>query len=302
LQPFNEILYVNGLKADLHAELKKGYDVLHLEQLWTGWLGFDIPRTLLNIHHFEIIDWENKKLNGLNEKKTFFQMKRATYKIIKNTKNMRMFTHRLLEKAKSINPEANYWVVPFALDLSLYPMQPLVKEPVVGLFGSMHWEPSRSAAERLLTRIWPMIKKQAPHAKLLIAGWNAKKYLSKYMPLPDVTLEENLPHPTDFFSRVAVMVYAPSRSSGMKIKVMESMAYGVPVVTTWEGVEGIEYQNSVQCYVEETDEDIAVRASALLLSAEKRELMRDAARNLLGKKYSIMPTLEKMIEIYTKII
>ena len=51
---------------------------------------------------------------------------------------------------------------------------------------------------------------------------------------------ENLAHPADFFSRVAVMAYAPARGTGMKVKVLESMAYGVPVVTTAEGAEGLD--------------------------------------------------------------
>jgi glycosyltransferase involved in cell wall biosynthesis len=301
LRPFSETLYVDGLGDALQTNLRKGYDVLHLEQLWTGWLGFDVPKALLNIHHFEIIDCEDRTHKTFKEKKALLQMKRATYKIIKNTKNMRMFTHRLLERARSINPDANYWVIPFALDMCFYPLQPMIKEPVIGLFGSMHWEPSRSAAERLLTCIWPLIKKKVPEAKLLIAGWNAKKYLSKYMPTPDVTLEENLPHPIDFFSRVAVMVYAPLRGSGMKIKVMESMAYGVPVVTTWEGVEGIEYQNGVQCYVTEEDEKIAIFVGKLLDDLESRLFMRENARKLMEERYSSHPVVESILKVYEQI-
>ena len=48
----------------------------------------------------------------------------------------------------------------------------------------------------------------------------------------------------------------------MKVKVMESMAYGVPVVTTWEGVEGIDYENGRECWVADTDEDLAGKSAA----------------------------------------
>lgn len=301
LRPFGELSYVDGLYDSLQVELKKGYDVLHLEELWTGWLGLGIPRSLLNITHFEIIDWEDKKFNSIGERKKFLQMERATYKIIKKTKSMRVFSTRVLERAKTINPNANYWVLPFALDLSNYPLQPMISEPVVGLLGSMHWEPSRSAAERLLTRIWPLIKKAVPQAKLLVAGWNARKYLGKFMPMPDVTLEENLPHPKEFFSMVSVMVYAPSRGSGPKVKVMESMAYGVPVVTTWEGVEGIDYENGVHCFVAEEDEAIADKVVKLLNDPESRKIMRENARGLLEEKYSAYPVMEKMMRVYEEI-
>ena len=93
-------------------------------------------------------------------------------------------------------------------------------------------------------------------------------------------------HPVDFFSKVGVMAYAPSRGSGMKIKVLESMAYGVPVVTTWEGAEGIEYENGVHCWVEEEDEAIAARVCEMLRDVGARKQMSEAARNLVEEKYS----------------
>lgn len=300
-RPYSELLHDQDLMASLRRAQARGYDVLHLEQLFTGWIGADNPRSLLNIHHFEVIDWEGRRLETLLERKNVWQMSRATTKIVRRSRNIRVFTPRLEERARSINPDASYWLLPFALDLSQYPLQPLVDEPVVGLIGSMHWIPSRSAGERLLTRIWPLVKRDIPSARLLICGWNAAKYLGKYLPLADVELSENLSHPSEFFSRVAVMAYAPSRGSGMKIKVMEAMAYGVPVVTTWEGVEGMNYENGIQCWVEEDDDSIARRLIALLEDWGARRRMREAARCLLEQRYSATPVVNKMIEIYSEI-
>ncbi len=300
-QPFSELLHDREFTSDLRTAVAGGYDVLHLEQLFTGWVGLDVPRTLLNIHHFEIIDWEDRQLMTLNQRKDLIQMRRATTQIIRRTRNMRMFSPRLLDKAQTINPGARYWVLPFALDMSFYPMGPIVEAPVLGLIGSMHWIPSRSAGERLLTSIWPLVKRQVPTAKLLVAGWDASKYLGKYLPLPDVEIRENLAHPSDFFSRVGVLGYAPSRGSGMKIKVLESMAYGVPVVTTWEGVEGLEYENGVHCWVEEEDEALAERISFLLMNFQAWKCMREAARGLLEEHYSATPVVNRMLEVYSAV-
>ncbi len=300
-RPFSELLRDDDFMEDLTRNLEQDYDVLHLEHLFTGWVGLENPKALLNIHHFEVIDWEGRKLNGFGERKTLWQMHRATTHILQRARNMRLFTSRLLEKARYVNPSARCWVLPFALDVSLYPVQPMAEEPVVGLIGSMHWIPSRSAGERLLSRVWPLVKRCCPEAKLFIAGWNARKYLGSYLPLPDVTLTENLAHPVEFFSKVAVMPYAPSRGSGMKIKVLEAMAYGVPVVTTWEGVEGIEYENGIQCWVEEEDEAIAERVCLLLQDPTARRRMRGAARSLVEEKYSPVPVVNEMVDIYSNI-
>ncbi len=302
VRPRSEMLQDSALTGLLQGELAKGYDVLHLEQMSTGWLGLGVPRALLNVHFFDVIDWAAKENMGFGEYKALWQARRATRYLLQGIPNTRLLTPRLKEMAESINPQGRYWVVPLALDTALYNMQPPAQEPVVGLIGSMHWEPSRSAAERLITRIWPLVKKGFPQAKLFIAGWNAAQYLQKYSSRQDLTLAENLAHPSDFFSQAAVMVYAPSRGSGMKVKVMEAMAYGVPVVTTWEGVEGIDYQNGRECWVGETDDELAGKVCRLLENPAERQQMREVARALIEERYSPRPVLDKMIAVYEQVI
>ena len=88
----------------------------------------------------------------------------------------------------------------------------------------------------------------------------------------------------------------------MKVKVMESMAYGVPVVTTWEGVEGIDYQNGRECWVAETDEELADKVCRLLEGSVERQQMRQAARTLIEQQYSPRPVVDKMISVYQQLI
>ena len=302
VRPRSELLQDSALTGLLQRELAKGYDVLHLEQMSTGWLGLGVPRALLNVHFFDVIDWSEKENMVFRERKALWQARRATRHLLNGIPNTRLLTPRLKVMAESINPKGHYWVVPFALDTALYNMQPPAEQPVVGLIGSMHWEPSRSAAERLITRIWPLVKQGFPQAKLYIAGWNANKYLQKYSSRQDLTLAENLANPSDFFAKAAVMVYAPSRGSGMKVKVMEAMAYGVPVVTTWEGVEGIDHKNGRECWVGETDEELAGKVCRLLENSAERQQMRDAARHLIEEHYSPRPVVDKMISVYQQMI
>ena len=302
VRPRSEMIQDTALTALLQRELAQGYDVLHLEQMSTGWLGVGIPRALLNVHYLDVIDWAERDDMTMRDRKALWQAQRATRELLLAIPNVRLLTPRLKEGVEAIHPQGRYWVVPFAVDPTLYDMPAMTNEPVAGMIGSMHWEPSRSAAQRLITRIWPCVKQRVSAAKLYIAGWNAAKYLSQYASQPDLTLAENLAHPSEFFARAAVMVYAPSRGSGMKVKVMESMAYGVPVVTTWEGVEGIDYENGRQCWVAESDDELADRVCRLLENTAEREQMRDAARALIEQRYSPRPVVDRMIAVYHEIL
>jgi glycosyltransferase involved in cell wall biosynthesis len=299
-RPFSETLHADGLAAALERQAAAGWDVLHLDQLWSGWVGLERRRVLLNVYQLEVIDWEARRGLRLAERKALLQMRRATRRIVRGSRHIRVASRRLLERARAINPTAEYSCVPFALDVSLYPLQPLVREPVVGLLGSMHWLPSRSAAERLITRIWPRVKRQLPRARLLVGGWNARRYLDRYAS-PDIRLVENLAHPSEFFSQVAVLAYAPVRGSGVKVKVLEAMAYGVPVVTTREGIEGLDCEDGVHCWVREDDEALAERIVETLGDETRRARMREAGRALVEARHSSRPVLEQMLGVYDRV-
>jgi polysaccharide biosynthesis protein PslH len=300
-RPFSELVQADGIRRAVDDRLGRGYDVLHAEQLWSGWLIAGVPRSLLNVHHLEVIDREHDRPRSWRERKTLWQMRRATAAILRRMHNVRFFSTRLSARARAYGPSAHHWVLPFALDAAHYPPVPLVTDPIVGLIGSMHWPPSRSAAERLITRVWPRVRAHIPRARLIVAGWGADRHLASHAGAPGLELLANIQHPREFFSQIAVMAYPPGRGSGMKIKVMEAMAFGVPVVTTAEGVEGLSVEPGVHAHVAEDDDLLADRMVDLLRDRSAALRMRDAARALIVDRYNPRVVVDGMINIYREV-
>jgi glycosyltransferase involved in cell wall biosynthesis len=206
---------------------------------------------------------------------------------------------------QAVNPRAEVTTVPVGLDSSLYryiPDDRRAEEPVVTLIGSMGWYPGRSAAVRLLTRLWPEIKRRVPEARLQVVGWSARSMLADYLNRPDVTIEENVADVQPYFDRTGVFLYAPSRGSGMKIKILEAMAFGVPVVTTSEGVEGLPAEDGVHAGVCEDDEGLIDRTVALLGDRERQNRQRRAARDLLETHCAPAATLDAIESIYQSML
>jgi polysaccharide biosynthesis protein PslH len=297
-EPFSEIRQADGVLQLVDERLSRGYDVFHLEQLWTGWLALGVPRSVINIHHFEVIDIEAQPAPSLAERKARWQMRRATAAILAQANHLRLFTPRLSDRARTYNRSARHWVVPFALDPAHYEQVRLSSEPVVGLIGSMQWAPSRGAAERLITRIWPRVQSAMPSARLLIAGWQADRHLARYAGLPGVELRANISHPREFFAEAGVLVYAPQRGSGMKIKVMEAMAFGVPVVTTTEGIEGLQAESGRHAHVAADDETLAEMAVGVLRDRAAAVRMAREARALIVERYSPAVVVDRVIDMY----
>src|SRR5262249_22263471 len=143
-------------------------------------------------------------------------------------------------------------------------------------------------------------KKRVPEAQVQIVGWNARTALAEFLGLPDVTVEENVPDIEPYFRRTGVLLYAPGRGSGMKIKVLEALAYGVPVVTTSGGVEGIPAEDGAHAGVAEDDAGLIERAVRLLRDPAAQNRQRAAGRALLEAHCGPGPTLDALEAVYER--
>jgi hypothetical protein len=120
--------------------------------------------------------------------------------------------------------------------------------------------------------------------------------------MPDVTVEENVPDTRPYFERTGVMLYAPGRGSGMKIKILESLGFGVPVVTTSEGVEGLPAADGVHAGVCEDDAGLIERTVKLLGDPAAQNRQRAAGRALLETHCGPKPTVDAIERIYAAML
>lgn len=288
------------LHRDLGRELARGYDVLHLEQLSAGWLGWDHPaRALVNVHHLLGIDLAEV---GRSLEKTM--LLRGEDRLLRRFRHFRTLSPRLTDAVRRSRPWARVETVPLGFDVLSYPFVPdgnRPLNPVVTLIASMGWYPGRSAAERLLTRLWPTIRRRLPSARLRIVGWGAEAALERFAGEPGVEILGDVPDIRPFFEDAGVLLYAPARGSGMKVKVLESFAFGLPVVTTGEGVEGLPAVDGVHAGVCEDDAGLVDRTVELLESRELQDRQRRAARTLVEEHCAPERAVDAIEALYHRV-
>jgi glycosyltransferase involved in cell wall biosynthesis len=302
-RPFSYMIHPE-LRRDLRAELDRGFDILHLEGIWSGWLGesCDPSKVVLNFHSLYDIDQAGQPDIGWRQRIDRALRRRAEHHLLKNAGTLLTLTPRLKEGVGLIAPRTPVHVVPLGLDVEQYPFIPgegRPKQPIITLIGSMNWYPSRSAAVRLMTRLLPAIRAELPGVRVYIVGWYARTALASFLETPGVEILENVPDTRPFFENSSLLLYAPERGSGMKVKVLEAFAYGVPVVTTSEGVEGIPAQDGVHAGISDDDTGLAERAVDLLKDPSRQESHRLAARALVTEHcypHAVLDGVERCYE------
>jgi len=300
-------LFRDEVRRELAAILRDGYDVLHLETLWSGWAALDVDpaKVLVNLHYLYAIDDANGSFVDIRTGLQRALRKRAERNLLRRFGTIAAITPRLESAARKIvRGEVPVYWFPFAIDSTLYRFVPVDERPthpVVSAIGSMNWRPSHSAAVRLVTRLWPGIKQQVPEAKLRIVGWRARSMLREYVDLPDVEIIEDVPDIRPYFNS-SVLVHTADHASGIKVKIVEAMAFGVPVVTNTEGIEGLPAHDGEHLIVSDEDRTNIERTVALLRNVPEQERLRIAARRLIDTQCSPARALDAVEHCYRDMI
>jgi glycosyltransferase involved in cell wall biosynthesis len=286
------------------TEVERECDVVHLEVTWTGWLGRSLDRSKAVLSVLSLYEIDNPRELPMTLPQRFQRtlQRRAEREVIRGYPTLLTLTPRLAQRLQQISPRSVVHVVPLGLDAKLYPFVSKDRrpsKPLVSVIGSMDWYPSYSAAVRLLTRLWPQIKKAHPSAQLRIVGWKARSALRRFPAATDVEILEDVKDIRPHFEETSVLLYAPAVGSGMKVKILEAFAYGSPVVTTPDGVEGLPAVDGIHAGVATADEALIARTVALLGDRERQERQRQAARALVETYCSpskVLPIVEQCYE------
>jgi glycosyltransferase involved in cell wall biosynthesis len=288
---------------DVKASMAEGFDVIHLEQVWSAWL---LPKyeakSFLSVHYLASIDAENYRPKEWRYRLIFWLQKRTERALLKKIHVIKTCSNRLKEKIQTWYPEKKISSIPWGIDTNLYEYvanEDRRNSKTIVLIASINWLPGKLAALRLLNNLWPEIKQKNPDAKLQIVGWSARQQLKDYLHLPDVEILENVESTKPYFNQASLLLYAPERGSGMKIKILEAMLMGTPVVTNAEGIEGLpENIQDEFALVGETDTQLINHTHALLNDVNLQNKIRKAARNVIVDWCSPEKTVQQIIEQY----
>ncbi|BDC50572.1 biofilm formation protein PslH [Bryobacterales bacterium F-183] len=298
-------MFSSEFQQHLDQELGKGFDVLHLEQLWSGWTGLDhCAKASLHVHYNLFRDLGGEKANSWREWVLRKRLAQSERFLLRRYSTISCLSEPLRDHIQKISPQADVHVVPLGIDSALYPYAGKTRASdsvTIGLVGSFNWLPSLQAGRRLLASLWPAIRERIPNARLLIAGRQARTAFAGHTDQPAIDIFENVADILPFFRQLDVMLYAPHDASGTKVKVQEAFALGVPVVTTPSGVEGLEARDGIHVCVAESDGDLVEKTIVLLQDPERRHRQAQAARELICATCSPEVTTKKMEAVFHSI-
>jgi glycosyltransferase involved in cell wall biosynthesis len=303
-------------RAEMHGEANRGFqskqwDVLHVEG---GFAGGVVPAELplakvLSVHDAEVLRAEEmlhcelsfrQKMNYRLRKITEPRYERFVYP---RYERCVVFAERDREFNERLIPEAKFTVIPNGIDLDFYQPQPVEKQPATLVFhGHLSYPPNVQAALEFANEVFPLIQAQVPGAVFSLVGASPAPEIRALASRPGITLAADLPDLRAALCAAAVYVCPVRFGTGIKNKILEAMALGLPIVGYPGSTAGIDCASGTHLFVVNEPQEFANQVLALLSAPGVATRIARAGRRLVEEKYSWEARAAEYERLYEQVI
>jgi polysaccharide biosynthesis protein PslH len=151
--------------------------------------------------------------------------------------------------------------------------------------GALSYAANLDAARYFVSEILPLIRQQRPATSLRITGRNTPAQLAALGAAEGVSFTGYVDDIRALIARSAVEVVPLRQGGGTRLKILEALAVGTPVVSTSKGIEGLDLESGRHLFVADTPQAFAERTLDLLARAELRERLSAAGRRVVAERY-----------------
>lgn len=193
-------------------------------------------------------------------------------------------------------------LVPNGVDASLcaYNVCEKQADTLVYSGGVTYWA-NYDAAVRLCKRILPIVTESCPGVRVRITGRTDGVNIQDLAAIPGVEFSGYVTDVRRIVATATALVVPLRYGGGTKLKVLEAMALGTPVVSTQVGAEGLNVQDGKHILIGESDEELAAQAVKLLKDEHLASYIAKQARELVREEYGwqrIASDFEQLIKQY----
>lgn len=287
------------------------FDVVQIELLFMSPYidiirNFSDAKIVLRAHNIEHLIWERLEKSEHNPVKKLYLKHLA--------KTLKEYEIKILHSYDGIVPITKKDAIFFEKHTStpVYPVSfgidtrkiksPENKAPEHALFhiGAMNWLPNEEGIKWFLENVWPSVHQLLPGVKLYLAGREMPEWL-KNTELNNVIVIGEVEDAQAFIESKTISIAPLLSGSGIRIKIIESMALGKAVISTSIGAEGINYTNQKDIVIADTREEFVNAIKLLFTEPDRTSKIGENASLLVRKQHDSKKIIEQLVQFYYQI-
>ena len=180
------------------------------------------------------------------------------------------------------------------------PKSEIVGKPKFYHIGSMNWMPNEEGIRWFIDEVLPKTVEKVPDFVYHLAGRNMPEWLTE-MENPYIDVIGEVPDAKEFVANQDVAIVPLLSGSGIRIKIIESMAMGKTVITTRVGAEGILYDEEVNIIIAENKAKMVEAIRSINENSQIAVRIGQAARKLVEETYDNRKIIARLLMFYEQI-
>ncbi len=211
-------------------------------------------------------------------------------------------SRRDLKRYKGLGYINGAMSTPIGLKLDRYPIDISEKRKSnskdLCFIGALDWMPNFEGLQWFLNKVW---HDYGGEIKFHIAGRNTPESLLN-LKKENVVVHGEVDDAIEFISDYPIMIVPLFSGSGTRVKILEGMALGKVVITTSQGLEGIEAKHNKHVLIADTKEDFVKCIDEALMNNALRTRLGKAGRAFVEKYYDNDTIAQSLIKKYKKLL
>lgn len=209
---------------------------------------------------------------------------------------------RQRDRVRSHCPDTDIAIIPGGADTDyLRIVEPETEFPSLAITGTMSGPRNKTGVLYFYNEVYPLIKERVPQVKLYIVGSNPEKEILRLSADKSVTVTGYVKDLRPYLSRAWVVVAPIQEDFGVKIRVLQAMAVGKPVVSTSMGATGINVSPGENIILADEPREFAERVIELLNDKQLRQKIGAKARLLMETEHSWENLTDKLNVLLEKV-
>ena len=230
-------------------------------------------------------------LTRLQARLEWLRMLRYETAVFRRADHVIAVSERDAEIIRAVGGHRRVTAVPPGVDRELVAPRPRRPQPGTVIYvGHMEHSPNLDGLLFCYREIWPRVRYAYPKAKLLVAGGRLREELAREAPETLARMERDasvrlagfIPDLAAAMDASAVMAAPMRMGSGVRNKVIEAMAAGLPVVTTRLGAEGLAVSHERELLIADQPDEFAAQVVRLLRDGRLQARLSEAGRALVA--------------------
>lgn len=312
---FESRFYFQEFESTLIKKLQETtFDIIQLEGLFMcSYIktirDYSNAKIILRAHNIEHLIWERHIVSEKNP------LKRAYLNLQKTRlKNSEINTFESVDAIIPITSVDEKWIkkaipnsicktILTGINLFEYSNQQdryFIKKSVF-LFGSMDWLPNQQAVFWFLEKCWPLVLEKVPDCVFVIAGRTIPSQIKQFQS-HQILIKENIAEAKEIYSNYNIMLVPLQSGSGLRIKIVEGLAFGKAIVSTDIGAEGIPVQPNENIILANEPKAFAERVINLLTDDILLTNIETGARKFAEEHLDNQKITKELVDFYKKLV